>query len=85
MITTNQIKKEIFTLIRKGVYEPAVSDVVNVDVLKKRLFTKHDYDLSDEEFIRIGDELADAGEFYWNDHGKLALSAAGLVFLERSG
>lgn len=84
MITTHQIKKEIFTLMRKGVHEPALNDVVNEVALKKILFTKYAYDLSDEEFNSIADELADLGDFHWNDNGKLALSAGGLAYLRRA-
>ncbi len=81
MITVHQIKKELFTLMRKGPHGPAVNDVVNEAALKKVLFNKYAHDLSEEEFNSIGDELADAGDFYWNDNGKLALSAAGLARL----
>ncbi len=85
MITSYRIKKEIFTLLRKGIHEPALHDVVNEAALKKVLFTKYAHDLSDEEFNDIGDELADAGDFYWNDNGKLALTAGGLAHLARPG
>ncbi len=85
MITAHQIKKEIFTLLRKGIHEPALNDVVNEAALKKRLFTKYAHDLSDEEFNSIGDELADAGDFYWNDNGKLALTSGGLARLAKTG
>lgn len=70
--------------MRKGIHEPALNDVVNEANLKKILFTKYAYDLSDEEFNSIGDELADAGDFYWNDNGNLALSAGGLTYLGAS-
>ncbi|RYZ77934.1 MAG: hypothetical protein EOP06_30025 [Proteobacteria bacterium] len=84
MITPHQIKKEIFTLIRKGFYEPAAGDVVNVAALKKILWEKYADELSDEAFSEAGDELADAGDFYWNDDGKLALSPGGLAFLQKT-
>lgn len=83
MLTLYQIKKEICLLMRRGPYGPAAHDVVNEDALNKLLFSKYAGELSNDEFNRVGDELADSGDFYWNDDGKLALSPAGFASLDR--
>jgi|GEM_PF-6674600 len=84
MVTASQIKKEIYTLIRKGPYEPALNDIVNEAALKSLLFSRYAYDLTDDEFNLIGDELADSGDFYWNNDGKLALNTGGIAYLNRN-
>lgn len=84
MITNHQIKKEIYTIIGKGPYGPALNDTVNEAALKKSLFSKYNYDLSADEINSIADELVDTGNFHWDDDGKLALSANGVTYLENS-
>lgn len=78
MGTKEQIKAEIFLSLRKRLHEPAVHDIVVINLVRSGLTKKYQYDLVEEEFNAIGDELAEAGYFRWNDDGRLALTAEGL-------
>lgn len=81
MASKDQIKKGIFMSLLKGPYEPAVNDIVIHGIVSKDLYKKYQYELSADEFNEIGDELAEAGYFQWNNDGQLALTTEGLAHL----
>lgn len=83
MPTIEQLKDEIFISLRKRLQEPGIKDIVVEGVVRVGLTKKYQYHLTKEEFNSIGDELAEAGYFRWNDNGRLALTAEGLEHLSQ--
>ena len=83
MATKDQIKNEFFLSLLKRLHEPVVNDIVVVNLVRSSLTKKHQYHLAEDEFNMIGDELAEAGLFRWNDDGRLALTLEGLTYLKR--
>lgn len=83
MATKEQIKAEIFISLRKRLNEPAIHDIVVINLVRSGLTKKYQYHLTEEEFNTIGDELVDTDYFRWNDDGRLALTSVGLNHLSR--
>jgi hypothetical protein len=83
MANKDQIKAEIFISLRKRFHEPAIHDIVVINLMRSSITKKYQYHLTEDEFNTIGDELADAGYCRWNDDGRLALTAEGLAYLAK--
>ncbi|SDF80553.1 hypothetical protein SAMN05216464_1338 [Mucilaginibacter pineti] len=83
MATKEQIKAEIFFSMFKRLHAPVINDIVVVGIVRALLNKKYQYHLDTDEFNTIGDELADAHLFRWNDNGQLALTAEGLAYMTR--
>lgn len=84
MITKEQIKQEFFASLTKQSNGIAVNDVVLPAIIIKDLYKKYQYEITTDEFNAVGDELETAGYFRWNEDGHLALTAAGLNFIEKN-
>jgi len=82
MATIDQIKAEFFLSMFKRLHGPAINDIVVVGIVRALLNKKYQHHLTTDEFNTMGDELADAGYFRWNDNGQLALTPVGVKYLE---